>query len=259
MKRRNISEESNDHCGRHCTCTALSAFPLNLELMRGLGESVRHRDRRRIRAVIGDSRRQIQFPVFAAGGWGVHLTPDCPHLRISVCCRFEELCFTPSKARRVGTTCRDVRTGSLHHWLTPAVVLLFGLGWTGGASASSVSSAGFDAAEHAQHCNCGAKCRQASCCCGPRNPKVRPPLSPPVPGATEADSTPCLKSSPCQGSGLPTAPNSPGPSGKVTASAIGAHAPFAAAGRFLPSPPRCILPARRVSRRDKPPEHLALA
>jgi hypothetical protein len=189
----------------------------------------------------------------------VHLTPDCPHLRISVCCRFEELCFAPSKARRVGTTYRDVQTGSLHHWLTPAVVLLSGLGWTGGASASSVSSAGFDAAEHAQHCNCGPKCRQASCCCGPRNPKVRPPLSPPVPGATEADSTPCLKSSPCQGSGLPTAPNSPGPSGKVTASAIGAHAPFAAAGRFLPSPPRCILPARRVSRRDKPPEHLALA
>ena len=146
---------------------------------------------------------------FRGGRLGRTLTPECPHLRISVCCRFEELCLTPSKARRVGTTCRDVRTGSLHHWLTPAVVLLFGLGWTGGASASSVSSAGFDAAEHAQHCNCGAKCRQASCCCGPRNPKVRPPLSPPVPGATEADSTPCLKSSPCQGSGLPTAPIRP--------------------------------------------------
>ena len=155
----------------------------------------------------------------------------------------------------------------LHRWLMPVVVLLFGMGWTGAASASSPSpplpspspSASFDAEEHARHCNCGPKCRQASCCCGRRGTRVRPPTPPPVPESIGADLSPCMGSAPCEESGLPTAPSSVGPLGKLAALATGGHLLSANAVSLLPVSPLCLLPARRASRLDRPPEHLIVA
>ena len=160
----------------------------------------------------------------------------------------------------MGITHRQTLPRELCRWFILAVVLLFGLCQSGATSASSVSSsAGFDAEEHAQHCKCGPKCRQASCCCGPRNTKVRPSNPQPVPEPIRADSSLCLSSAPCGESGLPPAPSSVGPLGKVAALALRGHLLSADSGSLLPVSPRCLLPARRASRLDKPPEHLTLA
>jgi len=169
-------------------------------------------------------------------------------------------CASQSKARRVEIKPRLDLQGELHRWLMPVVVLFLGLGWTGAASASLRSpSASFNAEDHARHCNCGPKCRQASCCCGRPGTRVRPPAPPPVPGPIGADPSPCMGSAPCEESGLPTAPSSVGPLGKLAALAMGGHLLSAnAVGLRLVSPP-CLLPTRRASRLDRPPKHLIVA
>lgn len=143
-------------------------------------------------------------------------------------------------------------------WLLPAVVLVFGLGWQV-AAASSVSPArAFDGEEHAHHCKCGPRCRGASCCCGPRESKVKETSPPPAAEPVRADGGPCLNSTPCSDPVLPSAPSA-GPIGKVATLAMCGYLVPVAAWRFLPPSPRRFLPARRASRLDDPPESPPLA
>jgi hypothetical protein len=62
-----------------------------------------------------------------------------------------------------------------------------------------------------------------------------------------------LSAAPCDDARLPDAPV-PGPSGKVAALAACGHAVPNAVGHLLPSHAHCVLPPRRVSRLDEPPE-----
>ena len=75
---------------------------------------------------------------------------------------------------------RQDRPPGLHRWLVLAlaVVLFCGLGRDRAVAAESVSSTPRHVAgQHTLHCNCGTKCRQASCCCGPREARVQPSSS----------------------------------------------------------------------------------
>jgi hypothetical protein len=127
------------------------------------------------------------------------------------------------------------------------------LGFGPGADAMQVSStAGFDAHEHSLHCDCGVKCKRKACCCGPEAAKPR------TPAPAQADAGPCLNSAPC---GDPILPNAPpaGPSAKAAALVQCGRQTLVAAGRLLPSHARCVIPARRSSRLDDPPERSAVA
>lgn len=152
------------------------------------------------------------------------------------------------KASRV-TTCRR------HSWsrgfackLLPAVLLAISLGYARDAEAVLVSSApGFDAHEHSLHCDCGDKCKRKACCCGPEAAKPRPAST------ASTDAGPCLNSAPC---GDPILPNAPpaGPGAKSATLVMGGREMLVAASRLLPSSAHFILPPRRSSRLDDPPE-----
>ena len=103
--------------------------------------------------------------------------------------------------------------------------------------------------------------RGSSCCCD-HGPAPALPVPPPsdVPSSVglELDASPCLNAAPCGESGLPT--GSPGSHvGKAAALAMdGPPGPEGLRG-FLTAPSSHILPARRASRLDEPPEGLPLA
>ncbi len=145
--------------------------------------------------------------------------------------------------------------------LLPAAMLLLGLfGWCGEAHASS-SSWGVEAETHSHLCKCRSKCRGDSCCCdhgqAPALPVPRPSDAPSS-GGLELDASPCLNAAPCGESGLPTgSPRSH--VGKAAALAMdGPPVPEDLRG-LLPAPSSCVLPGRRASRLDDPPEGLPLA
>lgn len=135
--------------------------------------------------------------------------------------------------------------------LLPALV--FALGLVAHASAASVSATpSSDVDDHAHYCKCR-NCSGRSCCCGPRKPETRP--APPALGdaAPSATDGPCMNSAPCGDSGLPT--STPiGPMGKAASLAMGGRVFPVMAGRHFSPSPLCILPARRDSRLDEPPE-----
>ena len=139
--------------------------------------------------------------------------------------------------------------------LLPTVVLVVGLGRPAEAAAASVSSAIPD--DHSQFCKCG-DCSGVSCCCGPHRAKTTVPSADPAAQPVRMGGGPCLSSAPCDDSPLPNTPV-PGPSGKLAPLAARGHEVPDAAGHFLPSPARCILPVRRASRLDDPPESLPSA
>ena len=149
----------------------------------------------------------------------------------------------------------DVRPLDSRRRLLPAVMLLLGFfGWCGDAHASSFSSPwGVEAEAQAHLCKCRTKCRGTSCCC---NHGQAPGL--PVPRPSDGlglDASPCLKAAPCGESGLPT--GSPRPHvGKAAALAMGGPPGPESPRGFLPAPSSCVLPARRASRLDEPPEVL---
>ncbi|WP_309378186.1 hypothetical protein [Paludisphaera borealis] len=139
--------------------------------------------------------------------------------------------------------------------LLPAVVLALSLGQVRDVEAMQVSSApAFDAEEHGEHCDCGVRCKKASCCCGPKAAKPRPAS----PSPARPDAGPCLNSAPC---GDPILPNAPpaGPSAKAAALALCGQLTPVVAERLLPSFTRCMFPPRRSSRLDDPPERPAVA
>lgn len=149
--------------------------------------------------------------------------------------------------------------------LLPAVMVLLGLiGWSGEAHASSISSPwGVEAEVQAQahHCKCRSRCRGASCCCdhgeAPALP-APPPSDAPSSVGFEFDANPCLNEAPCGDPGLPTgSPRSH--VGKAAALAMGGPPGPEGPRGFLTAPTSCVLPARRASRLDEPPEGLPLA
>lgn len=145
-------------------------------------------------------------------------------------------------------------------WLLPAVVIAFGLGSPGEATASEVAPAhapAIDADEHAQYCKCR-HCRGESCCCGPRRAKPTAPRADAEPEPARPVTGPCMGAAPCDDAGLPDAPVT-GPSGKVASLPSFGHPTAPTAGRLAPPDGRCTLPSRRASRFDEPPERLALA
>ena len=152
------------------------------------------------------------------------------------------------------------RASTIFRRLSPALMLLSVLGWRGEVRASTISlapAAALDADEHFQYCRCR-NCGGSSCCCGPRRAKA---VAPRVATNTERAKPgygPSLSSAPCDEAGLPDAPI-PGPSCKVAAASTHPHRFSPAAGRPVPPVVRCILPSRRASRLDEPPERPAFA
>jgi hypothetical protein len=138
-----------------------------------------------------------------------------------------------------------------------AAVVLVALVSGRAVSAESVSSArGIAAAPH--QCKCGTRCGE-SCCCGPREAQSHPEAPEPIAGPDRAGVSACvLNSAPCGDRGLPSAP-SDRPVSKIAALAVLEHLQLDAAGFLLPFSARCLLPSRRASRLDRPPERLIVA
>ena len=166
-----------------------------------------------------------------------------------------DLLLAPSDTQR-RMRFSDHYLGKRERWLLLAVVLVLQGNVVFG---DSVSSPTFDAEAHAQVCHCGPKCRQASCCCGPRKTRARPPAPPTALGPIGVEPSPCMGSAPCEESGLPTTPSSAAPIGKLAALAMSGHLLSTDAVSFRLGSPPCLLPTRRASRLDRPPEQLIFA
>ena len=157
------------------------------------------------------------------------------------------------------TTHSKVQPRAFHRWLVHAGVLLLGLAWCDASLASSVASSwNFDTAEHAQHCGCGPKCRQTSCCCGPRTKKASPPVPKTGQLPLQVNASLCMSSAPCGDPGLPSS-STISSIGKTATLTLAGHILPLASERHIPSFSRCIFPARRASRLDEPPEGTAIA
>lgn len=142
--------------------------------------------------------------------------------------------------------------------LLPTVVFLVGIGSQGEASTASISTAtSRDFDDHAEYCKCR-NCSRESCCCGPRKDKARtsPPLQ--ASGSPSTTSVPCMNPAPCSQPGLPSA-STAGPSGTDALLAPRCSLLSITSGRHLPLCPLCILPVRRASRIEEPPEGMAIA
>ncbi len=146
--------------------------------------------------------------------------------------------------------------------LLPAVVLVLTFALVGEAEGATLTGSGsFDAVSHAAVCQCGAKCRGASCCCGSRKSKPSPRSSTPsARPSTSVDATenPCLSSAPCRDPILP--PSAPvGSFGKVAALvSFGASTPPSGRQPF-PAPSSDLPTDRRSHRLDRPPKAPAIA
>jgi hypothetical protein len=167
---------------------------------------------------------------------------------------------SPVEPHHMNRILLDLRSHQLVRWLLPSIVLVAGLGWRVEASEFSVSSPAFDGDDHAHYCKCGSNCRGASCCCAHRETKakVRAPVRSPAGESTRVDASPCVSSAPCGDSGLPGAPAS-GAFSKTSACTTRGFSLPVLVGQLLPPSPRCVLPTRRASRLDKPPERSAVA
>jgi hypothetical protein len=125
-------------------------------------------------------------------------------------------------------------------------------------SAASVSSTrGITAARH--DCKCATKCRGESCCCGPHAPHTPLPAPESTPEPDRVVSNPCLmNAAPCRDSGLPSAP-SDGPVSKCASLVIFGYLRLDTVGSLLPFSTHSLVPHRRFSRLDRPPEGLIFA
>jgi hypothetical protein len=143
--------------------------------------------------------------------------------------------------------------------LLPTVVLVVGiLGSQGAVSAASVvakTSPKVD--DHARFCKCSS-CSKDSCCCGPRKVGATSSPQPWDPRSPSASSVPCLNSAPC---GVPLLPGASiaGPSANSASLCTRFCLLPVATGRQFSPCLVCILPSRRASRVDEPPEVMANA
>jgi hypothetical protein len=118
--------------------------------------------------------------------------------------------------------------------------------------------AAFDAESHAKDCQCGSKCRGASCCCG--SPKTRPKASTKGSAADRGGlfENPCWNQAPC---GDPIAPGS-APIGsyfKVAALLTSESLPRRDGGQRLVVPTSCLSTNQPANRLDRPPRIVGLA
>ncbi len=139
-----------------------------------------------------------------------------------------------------------------------AALLLVALFSAPEVSAASVSRAqDIEAAPH--KCKCGMNCRDESCCCSPGERQTERPVPAPVSERDLAHSSPCaMNPAPCGHSGVPSVPSG-GPVTKMAALELLALPRFDTAGSLLALTAQRLMPLRRVSRLDRPPEHLVLA
>jgi hypothetical protein len=164
------------------------------------------------------------------------------------------------RERDPGMRSPEAHAQSLRSPLAGALAALLLLGYPA-VRAESVSRASGDRAEHARVCDCGARCKLGTCCCGRiRTTRIHVSSSktPPHAGEWSLNSRPCLNDAPCDNPGLPTAP----PRGQlrpVAALDRTNKCRLLAAGDLLPPPASCRLPIRRGGRLDRPPKSGCLA
>ena len=125
-------------------------------------------------------------------------------------------------------------------------------------AASLTSARGLSAATH--DCECATKCLGDSCCCGHREHHTRLPAPEPTPQNDRANYSPCLlNSAPCGGSGLPNAPSSDYPVGRIAALVNAGHLVLPTVSSLIQLSTLNFLPDRRASRLNRPPKRLILA
>ncbi len=151
---------------------------------------------------------------------------------------------------------RAIPINELCRWFL-AAALVVGLISATEASAESVSAVRrIGAAPH--QCKCGMNCGEA-CCCGTRETQTRAPASAPTSGPDRGFASKCVMNpAPCGHSGLPGA-RSGSSVGKSLALAVSGRLQLDTAGFPLRSSTLFLLPARRASRLDRPPERLVVA
>lgn len=121
---------------------------------------------------------------------------------------------------------------------------------TGTVHAAAVSAASLIEGDHGEHCDCGVRCREAACCCGPTGE--------PLPEEDAADSAPAQKTSgPCLGAlpcGDPAAPvEAARVTGKSAALSLQVGDAAGASRRLLIQPASLHAPDRRPERLERPP------
>jgi hypothetical protein len=143
-------------------------------------------------------------------------------------------------------------------WLMPAVLFVIGLGWQGAEASYASQVVAFDGDDHAHLCKCGMRCQGGSCCCRPSESKAAKSSRTKAVGTGRADDGPCLNSAPCSEPMLPSV-SSFGHISKAASNAMCLHLSPIAVGRLFAPNSRCVLPVRRASRLDDPPESLPVA
>lgn len=140
--------------------------------------------------------------------------------------------------------------------LVAAAMLVSG----GNAQAAAVSAAPLVEADHGEHCDCGVRCREAACCCGPTDEPAWPWRAfEPLTEEDEANSAPVLpkSSGPCLGAlpcGDPAAPvEAASVPGKSAALSLRVGNAAGASRRLLIHPASLHAPDRRPERLEKPP------
>jgi hypothetical protein len=168
--------------------------------------------------------------------------------------------FLPgSKSTRVTARLRYSRTDWLARWLLPALVLLFASGFQSAPGSTVAPAHAFDAEEHGRDCKCATRCQGASCCCGPRAGQTKLSYREPNPEPDGIGGSPCMmKPTPCGDSGLPSTPTE-GPVNRNAALDALECRRLDTVGTLLPFSNCSLVPVRRVSRLDRPPELLILA
>ena len=165
-------------------------------------------------------------------------------LRVSK--RWKDCCVRP--ASRVGPLAEPGR-------LIVAAGLLVVLLAAHDVSASSVSSPTAELTAPAHDCKCATRCRGASCCCGPHTSLARRAgCRACTAESAGAFASPCqLRSAPCGHSGLPSRPAEFVTSESAVLETTGSLR-LDTTGSFIPSSALSLIPGRRASRLDRPPE-----
>jgi hypothetical protein len=170
----------------------------------------------------------------------------------------EGSCLAP-RARRVTARHRYSLTDWPGRWRMLALVLVFALGFQTASASTMAPAHAFAGDEHARHCKCVTRCQGASCCCGPREAQTRLSLREPNLDPDRTGASPCMmNSAPCGDSRLPGT-FSEVPVKKTATLAIVEPLRLDTCGTLLPFFTHSLLPARRASRLDRPPEMLILA
>ena len=127
---------------------------------------------------------------------------------------------------------------------------------------SVVSASADRELSHDEVCNCGPKCRGASCCCGPKRAK----LPPPTPVDEHRDEVPvssapglCMGATPCGDSGLPVGNASVESISRISALGVEATILPALTGRFFTVAEPLFASSPHLSLPSEPPEGSTLA